>query len=158
MTTGQKIQEAKRKRGKMKKLIYLLGVAMLLSGCATTGTLDDTWKKTPARLKSDILNYSFEQTYDAAKMSILNLGLAFDSEGKIDSTTVLYAKSAANMASVIWMDSGYGEMVGIYLTPLSANQTKVEVAIQKNDRLGVGYKDYRGLILNQIKTILELKK
>lgn len=143
----------------MRKIIFVIMTAwaIFISGCATTGTLDDTWKKAPGRLKEEVINYSFDKTYDATKMAILNIGLALDSEGKKDNTTMLYAKSTANMAKVIFFGTGYGEMVGIYLTPLSETQTKLEVAVEKTYKLDVGYKDYRGLIINQIKTILELK-
>ncbi len=82
----------------MKKIfLVLIPVLIFIAGCATTGSLDRTYKKAPDRVKEDIINYSFKEVYDAAKMAILNLGLALDSEGKDDNTTILYAKSTANL-------------------------------------------------------------
>lgn len=141
---------------KMGFVILFLGIFVIF-GCATTKSLDKTWEHTPDRLKAETLNYSFDKVYKAAKMAILNLGLALDSEGKKEETTVLYAKSTANMTKIFMFGTGYGEMMGIYITPVSENKTNIDVAIQKKYLLDWGYKDYRGLVINQIKTILELE-
>ena len=137
-------------------LIFILSI-FFISGCATTASLDRTRINAPERLKGDVLNYSFDEVYKASKMAILNLGLALDSEGKKDKVTVLYAKSTADLMKVLAFGDAHGEMMGIYITPISEKQTKVDVAIQKQYLLDLGYKDYRGLVINQIKTILDLQ-
>lgn len=139
-------------------IIYFGLIALLItSGCATSSTLDDTRAKAPERVKTEVLDYPFQEVREAAKESITNLGLMLDREAKKADTTALYAKSGTNLTKVVLYRSGFGEMVAIYLTPLSETQTKVEVVLQKSNRLEVGFKDYRELVIKQIELVLTAK-
>ena len=136
----------------MKKLIWCLIIAGMFSGCATTGSLDDTRNRAPSRIMSNTYNYPFEQVYTAAKLACLDLGLALESESKEQGK--IYARTTANMAKIFWFGTGYGESIGIYVTPLAETQTRVEAVIQKTYKLDWGYKDYRGNLLSLIGTHL----
>jgi uncharacterized protein YceK len=135
----------------MKKTAIGL-ILLALSGCATTSSLDDTRTNAPHRLMSATYSYPFDDVYRAAKLAILDLGLALESEDKQSGS--IYARSTANMAKVFWFGTGYGETVGIYLTPMS-DKTRADVAIQKTYKLDMGYKDYRGNLLGLIQTHLD---
>ncbi len=139
----------------MKGYALFLGIA-LLAGCATPQSLDDTRLKAPDRVVSETFAYSYEEVYRAAKRSCEDLEFVisreFPQEGRI------YAKSPPNLAKVVIYKTGFGEHLGVYVTPLSAGQTQVEVATQKSNRLEVGFRDYRRVILKLIRARLEGNK
>lgn len=140
----------------MTKIALGLACVFLLVGCATTGSLDDTRANAPARVMSDEYDASFMDVYAAAKQACLDLGLAIENESQSEGK--IYARSTANMAKIFMFGTGYGESVGIYVTKLGENKTKVEIAIQKTYKLDWGYKDYRGNLLNIIRTHLAALK
>ena len=133
----------------------LLGIAAALwvAGCATAGSLDDTRAKAPDRVVSDAFNHSFDRVYAAARLSCLDLDLAIEKEDRQRGR--IYAKSSPNMAKVVVYKTGFGEHVGVYVTKIDDQKTKVEVVTQKSNRLEVGYKDYRRIILKLIRPRLE---
>lgn len=142
----------------MKKLFFVFGVlALILSGCATPGTLDDAREKAPKRMQSEVIDHPIDKVHEAAKSAVFNLGLSLESESTRGETRVIYARSPASVTKIIWAGNGYGELVGVYMTPVSETQTNVEVGVQKSNKMEMGYKDYRGLVLNQIKTLLAPK-
>lgn len=137
----------------MGKVMLLLIAGLLLSGCATMGSLDSIKKSSDKRVASEVFNYPKGKVFQAAKLAVADAGLgiqmANEDEGKI------YAKSAAKMTQLFWTGTGYGEYVGVYLIPIDENSTKVDVVVQKNYLLDIGYTDYRNIIMNNIRTILK---
>ncbi|MBI1952940.1 MAG: hypothetical protein HYS41_02320 [Candidatus Omnitrophica bacterium] len=131
-------------------------IVFLLAGCATARSLDDTRLKTPGRVVSDTYDFAFDEVYRAARQSVLDL--EFVVEREVAREGKIYAKTAPNMAKVLIYKTGFGEHVGVYVTPLSERQTKVEVATQKSNRLEVGFRDYRRVILKLIRARLEGNK
>jgi len=121
----------------MRKLFLLLLAGC--AGCATAGSLDDTRLKAPDRILSEVLQHPYERVYAAARLSLLDLELKIEREDSKAGT--LYAKSSPNLAKVAIYRTGFGESVGIYVTPVDSQQTKIEVVTQKSNRLEVGYKD-----------------
>ncbi len=67
----------------------------------------------------------------------------------------IYAKSSPNMAKVVIYKTGFGERLGLYVTSLGDQETKVEVVTQKSNRFEVGYKDYRRIVLKLVRARLE---
>ena len=70
----------------------------------------------------------------------------------------LYVKSSPNMAKVVIYKTGFGEHLGIYLSPVPDKGTQVDVVTQKSNRFEIGYKDYRRIILKLIRARLEGNK
>lgn len=139
----------------MKKVILLSSALLLsfvLSSCATVGTLNGVRKSGDKRVVKEIFPYPKDKVFKAAKIAVADAGLgiqmANEEQGKI------YAKSAAKMTQLFWTGTGYGEFVGVYLTPIEENKTQVEVVIQKSYLLDIGYTDYRNIIMNNIRTQL----
>ena len=135
--------------------LLLLGI-FLLGGCATARSLDDTRLKAPDRVVSDTYAFAFDEVYRAARQSVLDL--EFVVERELPQEGKIYAKTAPNMAKVLIYKTGFGERVGVYVTALGERQTKVEVATQKSNRLEVGFRDYRRVILKLIRARLEGNK
>ncbi|MBI3318470.1 MAG: hypothetical protein HYZ90_04895 [Candidatus Omnitrophica bacterium] len=140
----------------MRKTAWILTGFLVLSGCATTGSLDDTRLKAPARVMSDTYEAPFGEVYTATKLACLDLGLAVENESQTQGK--IYARTTANMAKIFWFGTGYGESIGIYLTPIEENQTRVEIVTQKTYKLDWGYKDYRGNLISLIRTHLNARK
>ena len=105
---------------------------------------------------SDQYEAPLNNVYTAAKLACLDLGLAIESESQAEGK--IYARTTANMAKIFMFGTGYGESVGIYLTTIEEKKTKVEVVTQKTYKLDWGFKDYRGNLLNLIRTHLQTNK
>ena len=140
----------------MKREIGFLVGVLLLAGCATAHTLDDTRQKAPDRVISEVYPFSFEEVYTAARRSCLDLELGIEREDP--KTGILYATSSPNMAKVLIYKTGFGEHLGIYLSPDEKQGTRVDIVTQKSNRLEIGYKDYRRINLKLIRARLEGNK
>lgn len=130
----------------------LLGL-LLVAGCATAQSLDDTRLKAPDRVVSEVFPFPYAEVYTAARRSCLDLDLVIDRESPEEGK--LYVKSSPNMAKVVIYKTGFGERLGLYVASLGERETKVEVVTQKSNRLEIGYKDYRRILLKLIRARLE---
>ena len=146
----------------MKRLSFLIilfiTISILISGCATINTLDDTRNKAPKRVKSVTFLFPYENVFKAAKEACQDLGLTIYSEDEVKGR--IYAKSTWRFLSVLRNEGvfGSGEQIGIYLTALiNEPYTKVEVAVQKSNLLDLGFTDWRHRILKLIADHIEIK-
>lgn len=138
------------------RIVITLFLCFSLIGCATMGSLDRVREKSPKKVLSEVYPYSSKKVFQATRLACLDVGLAIThssvKEGKI------YAQSPASVSRLLWVEEGYGEKVGIYLTELGNRSTSVEVVLQKAVFTDIGYKDYRGILLNLIRTHLQKNK
>lgn len=137
------------------KLVIIVGLLNLI-GCTTLEGLDSTRKNAPQRLKSDVFDSTYDKVFEAAKLACAESGLAIQSSSKAEGK--IYAQRFPETSRVagfiLSADNDKGEMIGIYVTKLGENQTKVELAIQKIDLTQEGYRDNREIILNLIRSKL----
>ena len=133
----------------MKRPVFhlLIGLALILlaCGCATVNTLDETRSKEPSRVELAVFNHTADKVYEAAKKACTDLKLHIYHEDRQEGK--IYAWSHLRWSSLLLIQLGYGEKVGVYVTPLDASKTKVEVVVQKRFLADAGFSDWRKKIL-----------
>lgn len=130
------------------KLIIVMGL-IGLSGCAMTmmDGLDSTKAKAPHRLVVETFNAPYDKVFETAILACAESGLRIISNSKDQ------GKVYADRIPTGWDDHS-GETIGIYLTRVSESQTRLELAIQKNNSLDMGYQDFRAIVLNLVRAKL----
>lgn len=128
----------------------LFSVVLLLNGCASINSLDKTQTEFPDRVKTAVFNASYSEVFTAAKKACQDLKLTVYSEDEAQGK--IYARSSLRwfLILVSWASMGFAEKVGIYLTKVDSDSTRVEVAIQKAFAGDIGYADWRERILTSI--------
>ncbi|GEM_PF-6454795 len=140
----------------MKKILLGLLGALMVAGCATPASLDDTRIRAPGRVVWGVFDYPYKEVYKAARSSLSDLDLIIERENEAEGK--IYAKSSPNMTKVIVYKTGFGEHVAVYVTDLGEQGAKVEIVTQKSNRLELGYKDYRNILLKLVHARLEGNK
>lgn len=135
----------------------LFSVVLLLNGCASINTLDRTRTEFPDRVKTTVFDASYSEVFTAAKKACQDLKLTVYSEDEAQGK--IYARSSLRWLLILisWGSMGFAEKVGIYLTKVDTDSTRVEVAIQKTFLGDIGYADWRDRILASIAANLKQK-
>ena len=134
-----------------KGYVFILIInLLLLNGCATVNTLDETRQEFPDRVKSSVFSSSYNTVYRAAKKACQDLNLKIYSES--ERLGRIYAYSPKRKSSLLLSAGtfGYGEKVGIYIVDFDEKYTKVDVVVQKQYITDLGHVDWRDKILKQI--------
>lgn len=122
----------------------LLVLCSIFAGCASTATV----RGARGTGRSEVYNYSYDKTYDAAVNAARDQAIEILEKDK-ETGTILGKKGVSAFS--------YGERIGIYLYKIEEAKTKVEVISAKVLATNVFAKDWTDAIFVAIRKNLESK-